>query len=482
MEIEKKKITLFVLFEENPYWFAIAGEAILKSSESELVKVVIFPMKDLMPASKYYEESQTLTSSHLMITILAKKLRRVIWVFFPSTKPSSKIRKMLQDVENVEIFDVNKKKYNFSNEVNSPAENHDSVVNSLLQSFFRTTEIAAYVPSKQIAKYRNEYSRIQGILKFIFSESKANSVCVINGRTFYESAAIEVASRQSLPAFSYEADYLATPPKILKFESHVLNYDFISREVEKFWDNYSDKYGYLVAIEEGSKFYERQKMDGKFNPFLKNFVESNSLRLPKDKEIVSLFTSSNDEWQSIFAFSGEDFPSQEDFIANAISIFSQESNNTHFLVIRVHPNLVNKRDLDKLFYQELISSEKVRVINFDSKISSYELLELSDKVISTASTIGLEASFMGKPSFSLNKSIGGICGATISLGSIMSVLEWKGKEVESESRRLQSIKYGLFCLHWGEYFKYVDPKEMRTMDDLFYFDIIRHLTRRVRQS
>ena len=122
--------------------------------------------------------------------------------------------------------------------------------------------------------------------------------------------------------------------------------------------------------------------------------------LDKTQYNIVIFNSSEDEYCSISEEVDRSalFESQLKGIKTIIEKYL--SDKTIHFYLRVHPNLKNVSysyhlDIYKLKYPNLT------IIPADSKISSYTLLDIADKVIVFGSTMGVEASYWKKPVINL---------------------------------------------------------------------------------
>ncbi|KPA11436.1 capsule polysaccharide biosynthesis domain protein [Candidatus Magnetomorum sp. HK-1] len=128
----------------------------------------------------------------------------------------------------------------------------------------------------------------------------------------------------------------------------------------------------------------------------------NSLRIPYQAKIVALITSADWENAMTSEFCASPFKSQVEYLKHHINIFSSRK---EYLVIRHHPNIVQKTHMDKAFIKEMIKisqslPENVRMIMPNEKISSYALLWNADACITFGSTIGFESYLRGVASIS----------------------------------------------------------------------------------
>ena len=121
-------------------------------------------------------------------------------------------------------------------------------------------------------------------------------------------------------------------------------------------------------------------------------------------ENISIYNGSEDEYCSISKeWDGNlMFPNQYEALK---TIFEHYKNDkTKHFYLRIHPNLKNVPYKSHLALFEL-KYDNVTIIPADSTISSYTLLDMSDKIIIFDSTIGLEAAYWGKPVIELTKYI-----------------------------------------------------------------------------
>lgn len=126
------------------------------------------------------------------------------------------------------------------------------------------------------------------------------------------------------------------------------------------------------------------------------------------QDVISFFTSSQDEYQSL----GIDW--QEHEWASQFDAFDQLMSKHESMgrkcVLRVHPNLINKsheyfiRELDAVHWLQS-RHPHLTVISHSNTASSYELLERSKGIVVWDSTIGLEASSRGIPVWACARTI-----------------------------------------------------------------------------
>ena len=104
------------------------------------------------------------------------------------------------------------------------------------------------------------------------------------------------------------------------------------------------------------------------------------------------------EGKKIILFATENLPKKEEqeIIAKSVISTFKSLKDVH-LIIKPHPN-----ESDISLYQNLISKFELSEFSIITDINLYELLFVSDLVILSYSTVGVEAMRMGKPVISLN--------------------------------------------------------------------------------
>ena len=171
-----------------------------------------------------------------------------------------------------------------------------------------------------------------------------------------------------------------------------------------------------------------------------------------DKKNVAVFLSSEDEFVAI----GEEwcnpiYDSQLDGLRQIVAGLcdSQE----YVVYIRMHPNQIGNRsaNLDAI---RGLKSDHIHVIEPDSPVSSYALLDAADKILSFGSTMGIEAAYWGKPSIVAGRSAFAGLGSTYEPDTHAAVIDLL---LDNELRplpRLGALKYGYYESIRGERFKY----------------------------
>lgn len=156
-------------------------------------------------------------------------------------------------------------------------------------------------------------------------------------------------------------------------------------------------------ISEAKAYISERQNNSTFNQFVTNTPIGNyRLRRNLNKRLAVIFTSSPDE---IVGISDEldksDLGSQAASIAKAVKRLEELNFE---VIIRVHPNMINKSW--RMYLREtLILSKLTRTVILPlDQVNSYELIKMATIVITCGSTIGLEAVAMSKPTYLIGSS------------------------------------------------------------------------------
>lgn len=179
---------------------------------------------------------------------------------------------------------------------------------------------------------------------------------------------------------------------------------------------------------------------------------------------IAIFNSSEDEMEAFEEWKNPLYASQTDGLRLIISFIEQLGTFQCFL--RIHPNLAGfdnaqTRDTERL----ALDHPTLTVIAADSPVSSYELIDACDLIITFGSTVGIEAAFAGKHSVLLGRSQYeslGCCSVPSSHVEFIILLSRFAKGdtelfPDPVARREGAIKYGFYYKEWGHLYRYVKP-------------------------
>jgi len=164
------------------------------------------------------------------------------------------------------------------------------------------------------------------------------------------------------------------------------------------------------------------------------------------------FASLDEEWKNPF------YENQTEGILKMVTDGAKYS-NVHFY-LRIHPNLgkvdnQNVRDLHSLSFKNLT------VIPAASKISTYHLVKNANKTITFGSTIGAEATYMGKPSLLAGKSFFFDLDAAYVPRNHEHLMQLIVEDLKPKSKEV-ALMYGYFFGTFGVKFKHYVPDDFAT--------------------
>jgi hypothetical protein len=218
-------------------------------------------------------------------------------------------------------------------------------------------------------------------------DGNIGKVYLFNGRFLHERAVWDCAKNLGLEVLIFETTRNRYFIRKEGFHSRTNN----QKVMIDHWNASSLSRDEKIRI--GSKYFGELRSMG--NPHRVEPEES----FPFNQKYLVYFSSSDDEAVGFWEEWNEPLGNQLSVISQLQEIFDRQ--DEYVLVIRLHPNLANKGDEVNSNWSSIKSSRKTIVVGPNRKISSYELLDNSQAVVSYGSTIGLEAAFAKKPSIVL---------------------------------------------------------------------------------
>lgn len=230
----------------------------------------------------------------------------------------------------------------------------------------------------------------------------------------------------------------------------------------------------------GSNFYIRQRAGASqgWNSFVNkqqigcftNMLEDSKLLQRQTTKVVSFFSSSENEYLAIKSdwnqeeLASFEWSSQVEAVKSLAKVCSELG---YQLVVRVHPNLQNKQESQRLYWDRLQflgkseSTEGVLCIPSGSKVSTYEIIDHSDVVVTFGSTIGAEAVYWGKVSISLGLSFYDLTGITVHCAKDSKAL----KELLRNSAllgvdRSTSLPFGYYMSTYGNVYEWYQAESL----------------------
>jgi len=297
--------------------------------------------------------------------------------------------------------------------------------------------------------------RLTDTLLELITSKKINQVYFFNGRTADTRPLYDICKALNISFTSLEMISVSDTECYVNSFQNCLPHDieYHHSRMIKTWDESKDDE--TTKIKTGSSFFEN-RLNGVLTRDRKVYTNEQVMnKLPfgwdKSKRNIVIFNSSEDEFAAIGDIfeSKALFPSQELGIRAILKHF--ENNKTLHFYLRIHPNLKDVNYSYNTRLLELASEfQNLTVIPPDSDISSYALMNATEKLIVFGSSIGAEATFSGKPVILL-------------AGSFYYYLDIAYKPVSKEElvellllkllpkSKLEAIKYGYYMMNYVRY-------------------------------
>jgi hypothetical protein len=465
--------SMFLLFEENPHWYAIGGEAILQIAEKSELKVCIFGNQNIYPLDRS-RGWRRISSRRKNLTNSLRKIRFLVWRYVPYLRPSRKLIHILKKWPQVEIIKVKTKKSKWLTPVQNLQINLlETIVQESLKEDFGTTSLTSKNMIRRKERYLKSAIQASENINELIKLHQCEEIYLINGRTLYERIAYEIALKMNIRVFTFESEI--SSGKLQRYEGLIFDSDRFMKLVEDFWTRRVARNGLHDCLSKGSKYFlDRRKLHS-VNRFLQDF-EATGFNKFYSKVTYTYFSSSNDEMDSLYSIYGENPPDQNVIIRDLVGIFERKEMPNAHLIIRMHPNIRTKSDEEKKRSIIINDSDNVTFFNFDSQVNSYELLMNSDVVLSCGSTIGLESAFSGTPNISFGKTFWSGFSVSKYLKDPSEIINYEPSNLEM--MKLDATKVGFFFAHFGEDFRYFDLEKKKYLPDNNHLDVFRKFFRK----
>ena len=272
-----------------------------------------------------------------------------------------------------------------------------------------------------------------------------DEIYVFNGRVSHFNSVVEYSKSKNINYYTFEI--VADRQKYLIVRNSIPhNIEVFHNELIKNWEESQQP----NKKEIGELFFGEKKNLEK----LKNIrqVDYTSYQKKNDlpKEIISnnnitIFGSSRNEYESIEGWNNNFLSGDDEQIIMEICNYFPDLN----FIYRAHPNLKlldneQTRNIEKL--KDIVN---LKVFDSFSKISTYDLIEASEKIIVFGSTIGVEANYRGKPVICIGPSLYEKLDVAYNPKNLIELKKLLYDSFLKSRSKDDSIKYGYFELTRG---------------------------------
>jgi hypothetical protein len=315
---------------------------------------------------------------------------------------------------------------------------------------------------------RREYQKNKALYSKVFQfacsyleEIDPDHVVLFNGRFVEERAFWDAAKLLGIPVKFYETFIDSWVDRYHLFQQPTHSPSYRGEVMLEFGAELLEANPTLF-YDESTNFFE-SRMNGESNKY--TAAQDDSTTYGADKPIISFFHSSQDELVMVDLV--DDFwESQEMAVLETVNTLN-EIGGFH-LVLRIHPHLLHKANEEIKRWNEfgnMLASKYdwFTYIPAHSASNSYDLIKASRLVITCASTVGVEASYFGKPSILLGRAFHESMGITQnprSSSELRSLILSDFTEIDLAKSKLQALKYGVFLSVGGKRFSYVVTSDL----------------------
>jgi hypothetical protein len=355
----------------------------------------------------------------------------------------------------------------------SPSEFRDTNLNRNWQEV--TVRLRDSIPcckhdSKLARKLEEASKRLITSFVQLLRDENPDRVVIFNGRFLLDSSLWQAANGLSIKveflerfSLDWNSRYFifSKPVHSDEYRASVMRHEFKNSQLTQ------------TSKLELARSWFHQRIFGPGSEFTFNQLEKFEREAQVDK-VISFFHSSEDELFSL-GLNPVKWSNQFEAIRDLSSILANSL--TTQLVIRLHPNLRNKSLREQKRWKEFAESnwpKNVKFIPPESLISSYDLLQKSDKVLTFGSTIGVEATFLGIPSGLLSRALHGSLRVTIPIKDKKELRLFITGKSHSVISKFDLNSYGYFMAKGGYSFKYlnIDETSQRSQDPRFSYGVI----------
>lgn len=310
------------------------------------------------------------------------------------------------------------------------------------------SEYAGYI-ERAVTYSVNLYFSIDSFLK----RNVVDVAYIYNGRGATSRCLVRACETNSVRFFTHERGSSVDSYALIE-NTVIHNVDYYNRAALTFWEASLDDNKDAIADE----FFSRMRR-GKLLYSEKNYLKKQikgalpsmwTERSPR----YAFFTSTESEMAGLRGFYDRKMyvsllDALEKIVADLVMVDFQG-----VFLIRMHPNSLGEYASLKPRLDELLKSRFVVLVTPDQDIDTYSLVDSADKVLTTYSTVGIEAAYAGIPSITVERSFYDLLGSTYSPQSHDEVMQLLLNPIEAKPVLGAKI-FAYYTMSFGQKFCYV---------------------------
>jgi hypothetical protein len=320
---------------------------------------------------------------------------------------------------------------------------------SSLISRTRDSEPSLTVWRRLLVRYLEAAAQTFEQARFLMTRYRPASILIYNGRFACNKAIAEAARLLNIECTYHERG--ATIDRYEIYEKPVHDLASVHKHILEAWDRAGED-----RTQIGRSFFERRrKGDGIGWISYTGTQRAGTLPPRMHRRRLVYFSSSEDEYAAVGDLVKHRlFASQRHAVEFLVDWIGRQADTE--LVVRVHPHLRRKSDKDRAWWHSL-HGPNVILVRAEDPTDSYALALSADLVLTYGSTMGVEATFMGKPVVLLADSAYQGQDCAHEPGSQLELLHMLGNRDLPAKPVAHCLPYGYYHLTHGRRFRYFEP-------------------------
>ena len=378
---------LFVTFNSAPWNISATIEIISREikSNSRIEWLIL---------DRIYPNSQELPiSSKLRSIEIRKKLKKIL-LDNPSLANQVKICYSLPVTDKIYDYGSRSKEVAYAELISRSRDSNPCIEHNL----------------NKLVTYQKTYMLLRTAIKEKLRQNNFSKIYLFNGRPLYERAVNDECLARAQRIFYFETFNENWKDRYFIFEEPTHSSRYRSKVMHNF-SKQSRQHDEKLFEYNALKWFEDRRL-GKTQAYTKNqkYFEPHEFKKP----YYVFFHSSQDELDMV-GLTSKKWGNQFDALKTLVEIF--EKQKMFNLVLRIHPHLLHKAKNEQARWEEFgLDLEKMyswfKYVPSNSPINSYKLIESSRGVITSGSTVGVEAAYLQKQSILLGKAFHEFMGIT----------------------------------------------------------------------
>ena len=424
---------LMVTFNTEPWNLSVTLEIIMK--EIKLKKRVTWLLLDNISLDK---ELLPLSSN-----LRSREIRRLIHKLVESDL------RLLANVNILNSIDFTLKLYKDN-------QRSKEVARAELISRLRDSNPCLTHNLKALQQYSQIYLGLNKFSNDYLSKNTFEKVYVFNGRPLCERAFNDAAISRRQKVYYFETYNENWTDRYFIFKKPTHSVSYRSKVMERFSE--SEEVKNTKKYNNISRAWFDQRIAGVTQSYTK--YQMSSSKFSRKKPYYVFFHSSQDELDMV-GLTDKYWGNQIEILKILVRIFKAQSKFD--FVLRIHPHLKYKSRKDHQVWSKIGENLQTKYPWFTyfgpmNSVSSYELVQHAHGVLTSGSTIGVEAAYLKKSSILIGDAFHKSMGITINPKSIRELddlIKYSTQITDSDKSFKSALKYGYFQSQGGLKFDFV---------------------------